>query len=309
MKIFVPICLLILFLPVISMAQSASPPLRLGMGFSGYSYLGDLVEQAPRVVRGYPGASLSVQFDGQKRIQMQVNGGFGRFTEQNDLVRTHAVTEVIPNDFVQTSFFYTDLRLRLRFLRRSAIQPYVSAGAGLLFFNPRDAAGNFLGENIFTRKDNENYSTIVAGFPTTVGVEARMSKQLGLSLEYTYRFTSSDYLDNIGELGTKKGNDAIQSLQLSVLISLAPLPVAPLPQKTPEQEAPPVLALTPIKISHSTPELFILPNHLEKIDPPQPEAYEQLQNFIRTDLIIIIDSLQVLPIKPAIDHSVGVNQK
>ncbi|MEZ4772140.1 MAG: outer membrane beta-barrel protein [Bacteroidia bacterium] len=310
MKIFVSICLVILFLPVISMAQPASPPLRLGLGFSGYSYLGDLVEQAPRVLRSYPGASLSLQFDGQKRIQMQMNAGFGSFTEQNDLVRTNPITEVIPNDFVQTSFFYTDLRLQVKLLRQSPVRPYLSMGAGLIFFNPRDASGNFLGENIYTRLDNENYSTIIAGFPATAGLEARMSKQLGISLEYTYRFTTSDYLDNIGKLGTKKGNDAIQAVQLSVLISLNPAPVpAPAHPNNTKIEETPLLTLSPILIPPSNEELFHLPSQLTKIEPPRPDAYEQLQNFIRTDLIIIIDSLQILPTKPAINHSVGVNHK
>ncbi|MDX2248586.1 MAG: outer membrane beta-barrel protein [Bacteroidia bacterium] len=310
MKVFITISLLVLFLPVINLAQPAGPPLRLGFGFSGSSYLGDLVENEPRVRRSYPGMNLSLQFDRQKRLQMQMNAGFGRFTEQNDLIIRQPLSEVVPNDFVETSFFYTDLRLLVKFLHKTPVQPFAGLGAGLLFFNPRDASGNFLGENIFTRLDNENYSTIIAGFPATAGVEARLSPMLGIALEYTHRFTMSDYLDNIGKLGTRKGNDAVQTFQVSVLISLNQKPAPePLPRQEKKPEEIPLLTLTPITIPPADPQLLHIPKTLPRISPPDMEVYEQLQNFIHTDLIIIRDSLQVLPPSLPLQNSVGANQK
>ncbi|MEZ4825898.1 MAG: hypothetical protein R3C61_06340 [Bacteroidia bacterium] len=311
MKIFVPICILILFLPVIMFSQTVSSPLKLGLGFAGYSYVGDLTEASPRVIRSYPGATLSLQFDKQKRVQTQILAGFGSFTEQNDLIGKSPITEITPNNFVQTSFFFADFRFQARLMRHAPVTPFIGAGAGLVFFNPRDAEGNFLGENIFTRQDGENYSTIVSGLPLFAGLEARLGRQMGLSLEYIHRFTTSDYLDNIGNLGSRKGNDAIRSVQLSVLISLAPpAHSTPQPPAAPSRPASaPLLVVSPITVPHADSNIFTIPDQLEKISAPKPEAQEQLQNFIRTDLIIRLDSLEVIPATPPLQNPVGIKEK
>ncbi|GAB4427453.1 MAG: hypothetical protein OHK0039_45790 [Bacteroidia bacterium] len=200
--------------------QADPPPLQIGLGLAGYAYTGDLTYGETDFVRAYPGGNISVQFDGSKALQIQLNAGYGRFVEQLDGPAADPVDGIAPNTFVETSFFYTDLRLRLRFFRAYPLQPYLSAGMGMLFFTPRDAQGNFLGENIFTRYLDETYGTTVPVFPLTVGLRYRFNALLQLGAGYTYRVVQTDYLDNIGRLGQQPGNDALHAAEIALYIRL-----------------------------------------------------------------------------------------
>lgn len=215
-------CILALLFPALTLAQPKSSPLQVGIGLMGVSYVGDLTDAETAFQRIHPGANISVQFDGKAFIQPQFNVGFGEFREQSDFLKLSNTPEVIPNTFVSTSFFYTDLRLRGRFMRKKAIQPVLGAGIGLIFFNPKDQNGNYLGENIFTRLSEEQYNTTVPSFVGTAGLTARINSTVSTAIEYSYRMVNSDYLDNIGLLGERNGNDKLHSLELIMRFTLRP---------------------------------------------------------------------------------------
>ena len=231
-------------------AQSENPgaPLQIGLGMVGHSYVGDLTEKGVGVRRFYPGGNISLQFNGEGALKFQLNAGYGGFTEQSDLERQEVVNGIIPNNYVQTSFFYSDLRLKFFFLKRKRIRPYLSAGVGMFSFQPEDEMGNFLGENIFTRLPDEIYGSTVATFPMTMGVQGKLNKMLALGLDYTWRFTTTDYLDNIGLLGKKAGNDATHAIQASLYFTLEQR-ASPKPPENKEQEPKPEsapLAISPL---------------------------------------------------------------
>ena len=195
-------------------------PLKMGLGLMGSAYVGDLNTNGESFSRFYPGVSISLQFASEKLIAPQLNTGFGRFLSQNrDLA---AIDGIQPNTFVETPIFFVDFRLRVRFLRQTAINPYFSLGLGLLGYTPKDAAGNSLLDNLSTRVEGETYGSLTAGFPLSLGTEIQLSPLLGIGLEYTYRLTTSDYLDNISQLGPRAGNDKLQSLLLSLYITFDP---------------------------------------------------------------------------------------
>lgn len=214
-------CTALIFLfttPVLG--QDAPPPLRIGLGFTGNAYRGDLTSETGSIWRAEPGANFSVDLDNQKPLRIQLNLGFGGFTEQADGPLPPAPEGIVPNEFVRTTFFYTDLRLQYRFFLHAPIQPYLSIGAGLFSFQPRDAAGNFLGENIFSRLPEEEYLSLIGSLPLSAGLEYKLNRSISLGLEYTYRMTGSDYLDNIGLLGTDAGNDQLHGLQVKLFMTL-----------------------------------------------------------------------------------------
>lgn len=211
---------LFLLLCLTAAGQDMPPPLRIGMGFTGNAYRGDLTSETGSIWRAEPGANFTVDLDNDKPLRIQLNLGFAGFTEQADGPLPMAPEGVAPNQFVRTTFFYTDLRVQYRFLLNAPIQPYFSIGAGLFSFQPRDAAGNFLGENIFSRLPGEEYLTLIGSLPLSVGLEYKLNRSIGLGLEYTYRMTGSDYLDNIGQLGTASGNDQLHGLQLKLFMTL-----------------------------------------------------------------------------------------
>ncbi|RMG23646.1 MAG: hypothetical protein D6730_14070, partial [Bacteroidetes bacterium] len=208
--------------------------LRLGVGMSGISYVGDLTEAGGSLLRFQPGGEVSLQFARNKRLWSQLRVGFGRFTEQADgPAFATPQAEISPNRFVQTSLFSLEYGLNVRFIRRGRLQPYAGTGAGLLFYQPRDAEGNFLAENIFTRREEEVYGTATFYLPLRAGMVLKLNEQIALGISYTYKATTTDYLDNIGLLGSRKGKDALHQLQFSLYLDLGPKPAARRPQELP----------------------------------------------------------------------------
>lgn len=258
--------ILISLLPSALFAQPAAPPLQVGVGMMGISYLGDLTNEDTYLRRIHPGGSISIQFAGKAFLQPQFNVGFGKFTEQNDLRTLNSTTEATPNTFVETSLFFTDLNLRGRFLRKRAIQPVIGLGLGLVFFNPKDQEGNYLGENIFTRLPNEQYNTTVPSFSGMAGVVGRLNSILSMSLEYTFRYVNSDYLDNIGQLGSRSGNDRLQHIKVGLLLTLRPKKVLPAPVSPPE-ETPPVISMAAVPDTGATTPAVKKDLTLQQINP------------------------------------------
>lgn len=241
-------------------AQPEGSSLEVGIGLVGYSYVGDLTASEEGFRRFYPGGNLSLQFQSTRRLRLQANVGYGSFSEQSDLLRLSPSEDVVPNSFVRTNMFQADLRLRYLFSPRRKISPYLMLGIGLLNFDPRDADNNFLGENIFTRLPEESYNTMVAAFPMGAGVQARINSQFSVGLDYVYRATTTDYLDNIGLLGPKEGNDALHAVQMSLYISLSP-PSAPRPE--PQRPRRPTVAPPLIPLAWEAEEW--IPAQLEEV--------------------------------------------
>ncbi len=200
--------------------QPMQKPLRLGVGLLGASYVGDLNTNGGSLERFSPGANLSLQFASDHLLSPQLNAGFGKFMAQDRDLK--AVEGVQPNTFVQTSFFYVDLRLKARFLREAFVHPYLSAGVGLLGFTPKDGEDNSLIDNLASRKDGETFGSITAGLPLSTGFELAFSPIILVGLEYTYRITTTDYLDNIGQIGLRDGKDKLHSLLLTLYITFDP---------------------------------------------------------------------------------------
>ncbi len=223
---------------LLSAQETIPPPLRIGLGITANAYRGDLTQEPDNLWRAEPGANFSVDIDKQKPLRTQLNFGFGWFSEQADSPLPPAPEGIVPNTFVRTSFFYTDLKLQYRFLRRLPFQPYLATGLGLFSFQPRDEQGNFLGENIFSRLPGEEYATLLASIPLSAGVEWKISPHLALGCEYTLRLTGSDYLDNIALLGERDGNDHLHNLQLKLIFHIRPEAKTPLPMLLTEEPQP-----------------------------------------------------------------------
>lgn len=220
-------------------SQSEGRRLKLGLGLHGIAYRGDLSDPAEPLPRIYPGGNLSIQIEGPSRLKGQLNAGFGKFAEQYDVFLPASQANIEPNRFVETSFFYGDLRLKYRFPLSKRFHPFLTAGAGVLAFSPHNEAGRNLQGLPNTREPDESYSTVIPQIPLGIGTQAIINGSVSMSLEYLFRITPSDYLDNVGRLGTHRGNDYLQGLQLTLYITLNPPPPIP-PAEAPEPTLPPV---------------------------------------------------------------------
>lgn len=202
------------------MAQTARPArsLKVGLGLAGHSYLGDFAEGGEALQRIYPGARLSVHLEGPTRFQLQLYGGFGKFAAQS-VALSGGQGASVQNTFVETPFFFGDLRVRYRF-GTGKWQPYVAVGAGLLHFSPRDADGRRLKFQDETREAEEFYNAVIPELPATLGLEGRINEYLSAGVDYTFRFTPTDYLDNVGQLGARPGKDVLHAITLNLFFTL-----------------------------------------------------------------------------------------
>ncbi len=188
---------------------------QIGAGFFAFDYYGDLSAPGETFHRFHPGGNIAVQFESAKRLYPQINFGFTRFTAQNrNLVGNK------PNKYVQTPVWYLDVELKVRMLRKTRIRPYAGVGLGIMGFNPKDAAGKPLIDNELLRDDDENYGSVAPIFPLTVGVQYRVNRQISLNLDVYQIFSTTDYTDNIGRLGTVGGPDHFRRIQMSIYLTI-----------------------------------------------------------------------------------------
>jgi outer membrane protein OmpA-like peptidoglycan-associated protein/opacity protein-like surface antigen len=92
-------------------------------------------------------------------------------------------------------------------INRYKISPFLSAGVGMMFFNPfaNDAAGNkqFLrelgteGQGLAAYPDRKIYSKSAIEFPLGIGFKIAASQKITLKFEFNYRITGTDYLDDV----------------------------------------------------------------------------------------------------------------
>lgn len=209
-------------------------PVQAGIAFYSAFYNGDLTQR--NGLQGFgPGLDLSLKFDSPKRVSPVFNVGFGSFSaEQRDIPASQGIQ---PNTFVQTSFWYVDLMLRIHIINRGnpkqapnsrsgyptepRLRPYLAFGLGVLGFTPRDRNGNLLSTNTNTRAQGENYGNTTAFFPLALGVTHRLSPVLSVGVELRRMFTFTQYLDNIGQLGSGAA-DAVNTLGISLYVTPAP---------------------------------------------------------------------------------------
>lgn len=256
-----------------SFAQGKSYTAILGVGMLNSSYIGDLNYTEKSYFRAYPGICFSGQFEGKSHLQVQLNIGAGKFVEQYDNVRIHPYGEIIPNNFVNTSFLYGDLRFKYRFIRKKSFQPYVSAGVGAFSFQPKDEDDYLLLPNTYSRPNQNTFSTIVPSVPVSAGFRFRWVQNVHLGLEYTYRFTATDYLDNVGKEGKKVGNDAMQSLAIMLYFGTKP--------QLPQGFIDTILVMPPAKLPDSSKKhtpLRIDSIHIKSVYTPKNQSFNPLLN-------------------------------
>ncbi|MCC5929944.1 MAG: outer membrane beta-barrel protein [Cyclobacteriaceae bacterium] len=105
--------------------------------------------------------------------------------------------------FVSNNFeFSTHIAISLlpvseRFYLRPMFNPYVFAGVGFVTWSPM---ADLDGERYRLRPlqtEGVNYSAIAAVFPLGAGIKYRLNPFLSIVLEGAYRFTTTDYLDDV----------------------------------------------------------------------------------------------------------------
>lgn len=201
-------------------AQRGRQVPQIGLSATAIAYAGDFTEAETQFQRIYPGFDLCLRSAEDRHLAAQLTLGTGRFVEQFDGNVPDTPPDVELPDFVDTRFLYGDLRVYYHPVPDFVVDPYVGVGAGLIYFTPRDVEGRLLTRNSATRAEGERYNPIIPQLPLQAGFRFRLNDFLKLGTAYTYRFVPSDYLDNIGDLGTRSGFDALHAVQLSLWLNL-----------------------------------------------------------------------------------------
>ena len=92
-------------------------------------------------------------------------------------------------------------------LKKYKVTPYISAGVGVMFFNPyaKGASGNkqFLrelgteGQGLAAYPDRKMYKKSAVEFPLGLGATYPINDNISLQFEINYRITGTDYLDDV----------------------------------------------------------------------------------------------------------------
>lgn len=83
------------------------------------------------------------------------------------------------------------------YYRRWAVDPYIAVGAGFTTFNPKtEYQGQFV-ELRPLQTENVSYSTVTMIIPAAAGLKLKINEFINLNFEIMYRYTFTDYLDDV----------------------------------------------------------------------------------------------------------------
>lgn len=208
--------LVFLILPVISL-QAQGPSRYIWGGLSANNYRGDLQDGLPHYG---PGIHLGLKLNRAHRLNGSFGIGFGSLNGQDPDFSSPAMAGVQPNQWFSTHFLSLDYSLQYHLIKKERYFIYISQGIGLIRYNPKDEQDQELLPQRSTRAAEETYGNISLQLPTAVGLTYLLPNQWGLGLQASYLNTLTDYLDNIGSLGSKKGNDNVLQVRLMLFVPL-----------------------------------------------------------------------------------------
>ncbi len=107
---------------------------------------------------------------------------------------------------LSASAMYDIFPFEHHFEQRRTIEPYVHAGIGLAYFNPMGQLdGKWYNLHQY-QTEGKSYSRLTPVIPFGVGLRTRLRHDLNISLEFTYRKTFTDYLDDVSGKNYKNPN-------------------------------------------------------------------------------------------------------
>ena len=207
--------LLIVLLCSNTHAQQA--PAMVYGGFSMNQYTGDLSTPNAK----YTGSlALGLQLNRKKRLNGSFGISYGKVTGQNSQYEFKADEHANPNKFFSSSILTLNYDLHYNILKKERFILYLSQGFGILRYNPEDDRDRSLLDRFDTRAPNESYSNSSVMLPTNLGLIYFLPNQWGLGLQAGYLNPLTDYLDNIGQWGTKAGNDNVLKFRFAVYVPM-----------------------------------------------------------------------------------------
>ena len=173
------LCLAVVACPNSSPGQMRSG--KLGVGVSGSLYLFN-PDLSDGVMKG--GGGISLSYSALEHLGIRALFGAGQLGWKDHSGYTNTTTLLSGN-----------LYLSYDVIPQGTVNPFIFAGLGGIYFDPRSDAGPYLGTNF--DKFDINY---LGG----VGIDYFFSEFVSLTLSGEYALSNTDRLDNQKNLGTKE---------------------------------------------------------------------------------------------------------
>lgn len=198
----------ILALPYIVQAQDHH---EVGLTVGVANYYGDLQPKLFPSNSYRPMAGVVYKFFMNPRVGLRFGFNYANLTAADSL--SSIATNRARNLSFATHLFEVHGGIEFNFLPveilRMKVSPYVFGGLSVFYFNPyaKDSAGNkvFLrplsteGEGLPMYPDRKQYSLVNFAFPFGGGMKFFIGKTIMLSAEIGFRYTNTDYLDDVSK--------------------------------------------------------------------------------------------------------------
>ncbi len=181
------------------------------------NYYGDLTDDYPRI-KNYAKLAYGLHFERalSKALALRLSGTMGKITyDDRTLDGSDNLITDNPNlerglNF-ETDIFDTSAELILGSNKGGFISPYLTAGFGLTFFDvygDPDRDGEFDLDLQEEQIEGEDYGSMTFHVPIGLGLRFQFGDRVGLNLETNFKYTFTDYLDDVKERGDAGDPDA-----------------------------------------------------------------------------------------------------
>jgi uncharacterized protein DUF6089 len=183
-----------------------------GLGIGAAHYFGDLNTRA-KLNRPKIAAGIFFRKNFGNYIAARIVANYAQLG-YSDIYNTHNEVMLTRNLSFNTNVWELSLRGDFNFFRflpgdpEFNFTPYVSLGIGAFSYDPY---AYLQGQKYFLRPlgtegqgsslypDRKPYSSMAICFPVGVGVKYAFNERFNIGLEITYRFTTTDYLDDVSK--------------------------------------------------------------------------------------------------------------
>lgn len=198
-----------------------------GASVGAVTYFGDIAPQNAVGSTDLQFVKPTISLYAQKKMTQRMNGRISIMTGQISgddaaLIPT-GPTDMNTGRYIRNLHFRNSLfevsavatfdlyqNLGVYFRRQSHPVPYFLVGVGALYSNPQARVPQSLGggwENLRPlQTEGRSYLPVHAAIPLGFGVRWRIADNIDIGVEAKYRFTSTDYLDDVSNTYVDKGS-------------------------------------------------------------------------------------------------------
>ncbi len=207
--------------------------IEIGMLLGTSHYIGDLSDEKINFSNTYFAASLFGRYNFSNKVAIKGMVAYGRISgddKQSNLLTSKLRNLNFYSDIYEFSlhFEYNLLKNDLRNLHSRPFIPYVFGGIGVFKFNPKtELEGSTYelqplkteGQGSTVYNDLKQYNLTEISFPFGAGFRTRISDAFYIGFETGLRFTTTNYLDDVG--GKYGDNNVVKANSGAVGAALA----------------------------------------------------------------------------------------